>query len=114
MKHIKPLLPSLRERKRYVVFEILGSAISQTLAVRTIVKAARHFMGELGLAGAGLIFIKDKYKNNRGIVRVNHRFVDPLRAALSLIKEVEGKPVIVRSLGTSGILKKAAMKYMEG
>lgn len=114
MKNIKPLIPSLRERKRYLVFEIISKAkVSATEAYAKIFESARDFLGNFGLAGAGLIDIKDKYKNNRGIIRVNHRFVDHMRASFCFIDEIQGKPVIVRSIGASGILKKAQTKYME-
>ena len=114
MKKIKPLRPSLREKKRYLVFEFLSQkAIVAGDAYKAVSRAAKEFLGDFGLAGAGLIFIKDKYKKNRGIVRVNHRFVDHIRASMAFINEVQGEPVIVRSVGASGILKKALQKYME-
>ncbi len=115
MKLIKPLIPSLRERKRYLVFEYISKAvISPEDAGKTIMKAAREFLGDLGVAGAGLKIIKDKYKKNRGIVRVNHKFVDHVRASFCFVNEVAGNPVQLRSIGASGILKKAQIKYMEG
>jgi len=112
MKQIKPLLPSLRERKRYLVYEIIGKSVSAGEATRTIRHAVHEFIGVLGTAGAGLMFI-NKYKNNKGIVRVNHRYVDHVRSALLFITAVGGVKASVRSIGASGILKKAEKKYLE-
>lgn len=113
MKQIKPLMPSMRERKRYLVFEIIGKTVSSTDAYKAVKKAVSDFLGTIGTAGAGLISI-NKYKNNRGTIRLNHRYVNHVRAALLMITTIQETPVIVRSIGTSGILKKADKKYLEG
>jgi len=113
MKLIKPLRPTMREKKRYLAFEILAEkAVPGQDAFKAIIKALQQFLGDYGMAGAGIIILKDKYKKNKGLLRVNHRFVDHARAALAIITEIEKTSVVVRSIGTSGILKKAETKYL--
>lgn len=101
------LLPSLKQKKRYVVFEIVsGDNFSAAEIKPEVDTALLSFLGQLGLAKAVPLFIKAK--NNKFIVKVSHQFVDELRAALILIKKIKNKPVIVRSVITSGTIRKAS------
>ena len=111
---IKTLLPTLRERKRYLAFEIISrEKISDVKAVtKEIFSSCKRFIGELGLSKAGLIVLEDKYRNNKGMIRVSHKSVENLKASLMLINKVEDKEVIFRTLGVSGIMKKANNRYI--
>ncbi len=108
----KPLLPSMKQKKRYVVFEILSK---DKLTYRDVKKGIKDvlmsFLGELGYGKAGIMFI-DKYKFPYGLIKVNHKFVNELKAGLALVKTISGKKVIVKSVKTSGIIKKLS-KYFE-
>lgn len=116
MAKIKPVLPSLREKKRYLVFEIIsGKPIKEFSGIsKAVWKALLDFSGVLGAAKAGIWLLGDKFNKDsqKGIIRVNNKSVDLLKAALCTIKQVDGVDVIVRSLGVSGILKKTG-KYMQ-
>ena len=113
---IKPLLPSLREKKRYLAYEVISkSRFNDALhANKAIVEAAKEFLGDLGMARAGIIAMNDQWNTDmqRGIIRVNNRHVDSLKAALVFAGSIDGKGAIVRSVGASGILKKAKQKYL--
>lgn len=102
---MKPLLPSLKEKKRYVVFEIISG--TQKYPEKEIKEAFRKLFGEVGLSEAGLIFLKNKWKNKRGIIRVNHKNVDRLKASFCMVKGMT-----IKSVGVSGTLKKAQEKYL--
>ena len=111
-KKLKPILPTLRERKRYLSFEIIGKhKIKDFSSVSSAVwSSLTSFMGELGCAKAGIWVLNDKYdeKTQRGIIKVGHKHVNELKTSLALINEIEKNEVIVRSLNVSGILKKAS------
>jgi ribonuclease P/MRP protein subunit POP5 len=111
-KKIKPLSPSLRERKRYLAFEVISEVpIGDSKAVYgAINQKALEFLGTLGCAEAGMIMLADRYnpEKQRGLIRVSHKSVDKLRATLALVETINGKKTIVRSVGVSGILNKAA------
>jgi|TARA_Y100000310_G_scaffold177182_1_gene177256 ribonuclease P/MRP protein subunit POP5 len=113
---IKPLLPSLREKKRYLAFEVIsGHRFNDTFHVnKAILDASNSFLGSLGMAKAGILPINDKWNENlqRGIMRVNNKHVDELKASLVFVKNIEGKEAIVKSVGASGILRKAQQKYL--
>lgn len=107
------LLPSLRQKKRYVVFEIHSPKTFSFSEVKEEAEnALRQFLGQLGMAKAGIMFVKEKYKNQRFILKVNHTMVDECKAGVMLIKKIKNIPVITRSVVVSGTLKKAS-SYLE-
>ncbi len=112
---LKALLPSLREKKRYVGFVVESKDNLDLKQVQEAIEASmKELVGNLGIANAGLLFLKD-WKNNRGIIRISTKNVDQLKASLALIKEINGKKVIVKSLGVSGVVDKLRKLYfMEG
>ena len=110
-----PLLPSLKEKKRYLVFEAISD---KKLAYNDVAKAIQdslhNYIGLLGTSQAGLQILPEKWNSQqqKGLIRVNHQFIDHLRASLALIKKIKNQEVILRSIGVSGILKKT-QKYFE-
>ena len=115
-KRLKPILPSLREKKRYLAFEVISKSrvYNYNSIAGAIHNSLLQLIGELGAGKAGIKFLEDKFNQElqRGLVKVNHKYVDHLRASLALIKDIDEKEVIVRSVGVSGILKKAEKKYL--
>ena len=113
---IKPLLPSLREKKRYLAFEVISRyRFNDAVHVsKAILDAANGFLGRSGMAKAGILTINDKWNEDmqRGIMRVNNKHLDELKASLIFVKNIEGKEAIVKSVGASGILRKAQQKYL--
>jgi len=112
-KSLKAILPSLRERKRYLAFKITPKGkISDFNAVKnSIMLSAAYLIGEIGMAKANIRVLKEKFRENKGLIMVNHNYLDHLRAALALVKSIESVPVIVSSIGVSGIIKKTE-KYI--
>ena len=108
---LKPLLPSLREKKRYIVFETISrNKVSFTAISKAIWRSILAFSGSLGASQAGIWLMSDKFnkEKQKGIIKVNHKNVDLLKASLALIKEIDGQDVIVRSTVASGVLNKAS------
>jgi len=104
---LKPLLPTLKEKKRYVVFEVISDKpVSLKSTIERIKNGLLRFNGELEMANAGLIFLND-WKKQRGIMKVNHNSVDNIKAGLTFIKEIDNNNAIIRCLTVSGILNKA-------
>jgi len=117
MKGVKPILPSLREKKRYLVFEIISKdRISSFKAVnQAIWSSLGSIVGDLGMAEMGIWVLPDKYNpaNQTGVIRVSHKHVDTLKACLTFVGKVDKKDVIVRSLNVSGMLSKTK-QYLAG
>ena len=113
-KEIKSILPSLRESKRYLAFKVNSKGkISDLNALKNEIMLSNHYLiGDLGLAKANIVFFKEKFKENKGLIMVNRNYLDHLRASLALIKSVAGIPAAVCSIGASGMIKKAE-KYLD-
>lgn len=110
MEKIKPLSPSLREKKRYVAFEILSQKVfTFKQASELILDSALKYCGVKGLAEMGLVFLKEKFKKNKGVIKVSTKNIDSLRASFCIASIIDDKPVILRSLGVSGVLQKMNM-----
>jgi len=114
---LKPVLPSLREKKRYLAFEVISKEKINDfgLVSNAIMHYSFQFLGQLGAAKAGIMVLGNKWNQNtqRGIVKVSHKHVDALKAALALADKVDGKDAIFRSLGVSGVLNKAENKILK-
>ena len=112
----KALLPSMREKKRYIAFELISDKpeIKAQSVQKAVLQAVSAYLGKLGAAEAGVIMLKERYdeKKNKGILRCAHKYVDQVKAALAFRTEIDKAPVIFRTLGVSGIIKKAHAKYM--
>ena len=103
------LRPSLRQKKRYLAFELISSRAFPFADVEKEVFASlHHFLGDLGMAKAAPMLVKEKYKNQKFIIKVNHTAVDECKAGIMLLRKVKEFPVIPKSIITSGTLKKAS------
>ena len=110
MIKIKGLLPSLREQNRYILFEVISRNKSNYPQVSgAIMDSCKSYMGIVGFAKAGPMMIKNKWSQEEqtGIVKVNRKYVDWVKASFALINNIKGNEVIVRSQKVSGILRKA-------
>ena len=114
---LKPVLPSLREKKRYLVFEVISKQkINDANHVSSAIwDASLQFLGQLGTAKAGLMVLNNKWdaQLQRGIMKVSNKHVDAVKAALIFANKAGNTDVIFRSLGVSGILRKAENRFLK-
>jgi ribonuclease P/MRP protein subunit POP5 len=114
-QRIKPkaLLSSLKEKKRYLVYELISPEKFNANDIKeAIVFSFKNIFGLDGLARAGLSFLD--FEGNKGIIRTSTKGLDMLRASFCFVRKINKDDIIVRSIGVSGILKKARMKLMIG
>ena len=118
MSRLKPLLPTLKEKKRYLAFEIISKSKIKAFSdvSKAILASALSFAGTKGVAKMGMWVIENKYSadTQRGLIRVTHTSLDELRASIALVKEIGEQDVVVKSLGVSGIMAKAEKRYIGG
>ena len=62
---IKPLLPSLREKKRYLAYEVISRNRFDGAfpASKEILNASNELLGSLGMAKAGILALNDKWND---------------------------------------------------
>ena len=100
---IRPLLPILKEKKRYLLYEITSKEKLFNIE-NTIENELRNFIGNLGLAKARFKLIKTK--DSKGIIKVSNKYVDEIKTGLSLISEINDTPVRISTLKVSGVINK--------
>lgn len=109
----KMLPPTLRERNRYIVFELIsGSRFSREDVSKAVWNTLLRFLGELGASRTSLWVMDWVVEKQTGIVKVNHDSVECVRASLAFMREINDVPVVFHVLGTSGTLKKAREKWV--
>ena len=103
------LLPSLKEKKRYVKFSLeseAGSRITKKDVIESINKSCKEFMGEYSCGKAGVEVVENLVESGKGVVRVGSKYVDQVKGALMLINKINGKQVIFKNTKVSGVLGK--------
>jgi ribonuclease P/MRP protein subunit POP5 len=110
MAKMKPLLPTLKEKKRYIAFEVLAERdVPFKDAREALAASALEMFGITGTAHMGLWIFPEKYKNNKGILRITHTYQHQARAALALVRKAGEQACVMRSLRASGVLAKALL-----
>lgn len=102
---MKPLLPTLRQKKRYVAYEVISkNVLSFDKIKENILMSIKTLFGESGLSNLNIIFVTGE--NNKGIIKTKRDCVDKLKAALAMVKKIDSTQVIIRTNYVSGVLKK--------
>ncbi|MEK6907400.1 MAG: Rpp14/Pop5 family protein [Nanoarchaeota archaeon] len=103
---MKNLLPALRESNRYITFEIVSKKqLNPKEARKSLEKEILGFLGALELAKSSFKLIN--FQNNKGIIKVNRKYLNKIKAALTLTNNIENSRVAISSKYVSGMLNKA-------
>lgn len=105
---MKPLLPVLKEKKRYIVYELLSEEVLGKDADKEVVGHLEKTLGLFDSAMTGVLSVSYNQKLQEGVIRVSVAGLEKAKASLLLLKEINGKKVIPHVLGVSGILKKSS------
>ena len=100
------LLPSLREKKRYLAFEIISDgAVSRRDFVDEIDRSASSLLGDIGSSECGLKMLS--FDRGVGIIKCVRTKTEHTRAVLATVNRVRGVRVAVHVIGSSGSVKGA-------
>ncbi|MBU0762750.1 MAG: hypothetical protein KKD39_06960 [Candidatus Altiarchaeota archaeon] len=100
--------PTIRERNRYLTFEILcDKAVDRKTLVDAVWSVMLRLYGEVGTSKTSLWVMDWDETAKKGIVKVNRASIDLLRSSLVLLKEIKGGKVAVNVYRVSSTLKKA-------
>ena len=109
MNKPKILLPSLREKERYVKFKVISEEpISYADLESAVWNSFLDFYGELGVSELSLWIIKNLWdeKEQVGVVKCNNKAVEKVVAGLSLISRLGDSRIIFKILKISGTIRK--------
>ena len=106
---MKPIIPSLRENNRYITFQIQADKQFNNEEIKKMLQEEfLTFLGSLELAKSSFKLVS--FNKNKGIVKVNSKYLDKLRAMLPLINKLNNEKVNIKSLKTSGLINKVKME----
>lgn len=109
-KYIIKTKPSLRDKKRYVVYEIISETkIDQQAIKQEIQKTYKRLFGEIDFVIANIRFFSKYSTENKGIIEVERNHLEKLKVVFGWIKEIKNKKIIIRSALVSGTIKKCKM-----
>lgn len=105
-------LPSLREKKRYIVFETTPQLrIKRKELLAEILNSACSLFGDVGLSEMNLLLIS--YDGRYGIIRCALNKTQETRAVLACIHKIGEARVSILVLGISGTIKGAREKFIK-
>lgn len=108
---LKTLPPTLREKKRYLAFEIICELeIPQKEVVGIVRNSMLSYCGVLGCSKANP-WLMD-YNHPYGILRVSREELDYLKSSLILVDEFKKKPINIRIIGVSNSVKNIREKFL--
>jgi len=113
MKNLKILPPTLRERKRYIAFQVISEEpITYSDLEAAIWNVTLDFLGEYGVSKTSLWLLKDTWnpKKQIGILRCNHKSVQSVIACLGLIDRLGDNRISFKILNISGTINSIKRK----
>lgn len=106
MLRTKALRPSLREKKRYVVYQVHSQDnIDMAKVQPALVARIKELLGVFHASQAGIMPVK--FKDDKGIIKCNHTAVDYIKSCFVMITTLNNQSVQIRSINVSGMIKKA-------
>lgn len=103
--------PTMRERNRYVAFELkCGRRCTRDETAKAVWSTLMRLMGESGTASLSLWVMDWNEERQNGILKACHTCIRDLKAGLAMLESVNGSKAAVRVLGVGGTLRK--MRFM--
>ncbi|MBI4144188.1 hypothetical protein HY486_02990 [Candidatus Woesearchaeota archaeon] len=104
---MRPLLATLRTKKRYVAFEAITlENPNQNEVFNTIGNNLLQLEGSKKYGESELTMPIYNTKTKRGILKVGNKHSKALIASTVFINQINNKPVIIKTLKTSGMIHK--------
>ncbi|MEW6069453.1 MAG: Rpp14/Pop5 family protein [Candidatus Thermoplasmatota archaeon] len=93
-------------RKRYIVFELIAP---RPIRKEEVIRLIRRSFGKLIQEIDPWLL---KYRNNKGLLRCRHTKKGEAIKILSSITKINEEEIKIKTLGTSGTIKRASRKYL--
>ncbi len=113
---LNPIPPTMRERKRYIIFDVISEKPKKIHEVNIAIwNSILGFLGESEASRARIWLISSIFneKKQRAAVKVSHDHVENVRAAISLVREINGERVTLAVIGLAGTMLGAQKKYFD-
>lgn len=108
---LKPLKPTLRGKKRYILFRLFGEKNFDERSVeRAIFNAFLSLFGSMGVARQNLRLMRYNNGTNLGILRCALPCLVEVKSGLLFLKEINGFLVTPKIVSVSGSIRKLKAK----
>ena len=105
---MKPFPPTLREKRRYVIFELKSNEkFNKKQIEKAINRVMLKTLGLFGAVDSSYWLVEFDEKKQVGILRTTNKFLELVFASFGFLTEVDGKEVAVNLIKTTGTIKKA-------
>lgn len=108
-KKIKGLMPSLKEKKRYLAIKINtmdDNKLYSTRPTNELIQKMKDVLGVFDSAEAGIMPVSFDSSKNIAIIRASNRMIDKVKASLIFINELGTQQVILSTIKVSGMVNK--------
>jgi ribonuclease P/MRP protein subunit POP5 len=105
---LRILLPTLKERDRYISFQIISDEdVSYSDLESAVWDTMLDFFGESGVSKTSVWLIKNLYdeKKKTGAIKCNNKSVTQVIASLGLLSRLGDNRVLFKILKVSGTIK---------
>ena len=110
---MKILPPTMRQRKRYLAFELISKEkISRDELIRELFASMGSLLGDSGSSECGMRLLT--FEDSKGIIQCAHTRTEQTRASIATITNIGGRQVLINVFGISGTVATATEKYLEG
>ncbi len=107
---MKPILPSLREKKRYMVYQVISKQpVKFKETQQAIEKEVTKTLGTLEMAKANFTILPD-WSGQKGLIKVNNKYVNKVRTAMMFLRNINKAKAITKIVRISGTIKKSRIK----
>jgi RNase P/RNase MRP subunit POP5 len=100
------LKPSMRDKERYVAFEMISKESLPGNADRLLVAEVKALLGVFQSAKAKVTPMKYNPEKQRGIIRVERKYQDTLKSCFVMINNLNKQNVLIRTIRISGMISK--------
>jgi ribonuclease P/MRP protein subunit POP5 len=104
---MKPYPPTLKKKKRYIVFEVIsGRKFGKEDVKKAVWSVLHENLGNVGLADAEISFVDFNEESQKGILRCTNKRLEQVRAALALLHEINLYKAFLYVKTITGSIKK--------
>jgi ribonuclease P/MRP protein subunit POP5 len=108
---MKPYPPTLKEKKRYLAFEVMSEKrFSKEQVKKSVMGTLFENLGNMGVADAEIAFVEFDERAQKGILRCTATKLPEVRAAITLLSEIDLNKAFICIRAVTGSIKKASLE----